>query len=638
MRWACALGCSALVAIAVLPVKGAQAQPAPGPPMVIDGPSASIVGPVGLGLSIARDGSGAVVYLKQVAGVEHVFVSRLAGGVFQAPEQIDAMLAGASSQPVIAAGDGGLLLVAFINGGGLYVAGRPSTASGWSPPSSLFTGALNPSLQMTDFGKAYLAFTAADGSGYDVRSAYYNNGNWALEGPPLNMLTGDDAGTGSGRPQVAAAGDGVGIVVWGEGAHVFSRRVWGTAPSILSEQADGALPGCTELSADEPVVGSGGNSSFADVAFHERLSCGPQQQARVLIDRLRGSVYDGIIQADGLSTPASDGADQPRIAVGEYGRGWVTAARASSGDVYAMALGADGSRGAIAPVNALANSTAPYAVPAIAGLFSDLITWQHSPGGLGMPEIRLRYAPAGAGLGPEAVLSDPGQGPTDAASGLAAAGDVAGDAAVVWVQGTGSSAQIAGAQLYQPPGSFAAVLPFRYARLSQPTLAWAPAHQVWGPLRYTVSVDGVQIGQATGTSLLTPSPLRDGPHRWQVTAVNRAGLQSTAQSATVFVDTLAPTVSLKLSGARRARSVIHINVSYSDGPGAASSGISEVVVRWGDGTSAHVVRRTLHVYRRAGRYVLTVTVKDQAGNTTTLTRHLRIVPAKRAPHAPARKR
>ena len=46
---------------------------------------------------------------------------------------------------------------------------------------------------------------------------------------------------GSGAPQVATAGDGVGIVAWGEGGHVYSRRVWGTAPSVVDEQADIAV-------------------------------------------------------------------------------------------------------------------------------------------------------------------------------------------------------------------------------------------------------------------------------------------------------------------------------------------------------------------------------------------------------------
>ena len=50
-----------------------------------------------------------------------MFVSRLLGGIFSPPQQIDPTLPGPSSQPVIAAGNGGVLIVAFINTGGLYV-------------------------------------------------------------------------------------------------------------------------------------------------------------------------------------------------------------------------------------------------------------------------------------------------------------------------------------------------------------------------------------------------------------------------------------------------------------------------------------------------------------------------------------
>ena len=87
-------------AVAVL-AGPALAQPSPAPPTVIDGPSASITG-LG-GLSVARDGTGGLVYLKSVAGIPRVFVSALVGGSFQAPVQVDAALAGASSEPVIAA-------------------------------------------------------------------------------------------------------------------------------------------------------------------------------------------------------------------------------------------------------------------------------------------------------------------------------------------------------------------------------------------------------------------------------------------------------------------------------------------------------------------------------------------------------
>ena len=70
----------------------ALAQPSPAPPTVIDGPSAAITG-LG-GLSIARDGSGGLVYTKTVAGVPHVFVSALVGGQFQPAVQVDGALVG----------------------------------------------------------------------------------------------------------------------------------------------------------------------------------------------------------------------------------------------------------------------------------------------------------------------------------------------------------------------------------------------------------------------------------------------------------------------------------------------------------------------------------------------------------------
>ena len=147
---------------------------------------------------------------------------------------------------------------------------------------------------MTNFGKAYLAFTVADGSGHDVRAAYYSGGAWSLEAAPLNATPGDDAGTGPGAPAVAAAGDGVAIVAWGEGGHVFSRRVWGTAPSVVDEQADlASISGCNEVSAGNPAVAAGGDSSYVDVAFQETVSCGGTDQSRVLVNRLRASQYDG---------------------------------------------------------------------------------------------------------------------------------------------------------------------------------------------------------------------------------------------------------------------------------------------------------------------------------------------------------
>lgn len=593
-------------------------------------------------MSVARDGTGAIVYLKRVAGVEHVFVSILSAGTFQAPAQVDSALPGASSEPVVAAGNGGLLIVAFINGGQLYAVKRATSATGLSSPSALFSGAAHPALQMTNLGKAYLAFTATDGAGFDVRTAYYYQGTWALEAPPLNATPADDAGTGAGRPAVAAAGDGVAIVAWGEHGHVYTRRVWGTAPSVLLEQADAPLTGCSETSAAEPAVAAGGDSSYADVAFHELLTCGAQAQSRVLVNRLHGSQYDGVAPADGLSIPAGDGADQPQVAVTEYGQGWVTSSRTTAGDVFSMALGANGAPGAVAKVNVLPNASPPDAVPAIAGLFSDLIAWQHDPGASQMPEIRARYAPAGSGLGPELVLSAPIQGPTDAAAGLAGAGDVAGDAAVAWVQGSPGALRIVVAQMYQPPGAPAPASAFRYARSTVPLLSWRVASDLWGPVQYALRIDGAQVAQTTASQLRAPTALGQGLHTWGVTAVNPSGRQTASRPATVFIDTVAPQASFVVTGHRRAGRVLHIHVTYTDAPAPLSpsdaSGIARVVVIWGDGSRFVIRHGKFHVYTRPGRYKVTVLVSDRAGNITTVVSYLRIAPRHPPKRAPRRRR
>src|SRR4051812_48810843 len=77
-------------------------------------PAEAVDGPVtALGdLDIARDGTGAMAYVKPVGGVDHVFVSRLQDGAWQPPEQLDGGL-GVGSRAAVAAGDGGRVAVAF---------------------------------------------------------------------------------------------------------------------------------------------------------------------------------------------------------------------------------------------------------------------------------------------------------------------------------------------------------------------------------------------------------------------------------------------------------------------------------------------------------------------------------------------
>jgi hypothetical protein len=228
------------------------------------------------------------------------------------------------------------------------------------------------------------------------------------------------------------------------------------------------------------------------------------------------------------------------------------------------------------------------------------------------------------------VVSTPGLGPTDAATGIGTAGDASGDGAIAWVQGPPSSRQIVAALLYEPPGSFAPVEEFQYARTTQPVLSWSAARGYWG-LRYLVSIDGAQAAQTTATSFQVPAALTEGPHAWQVTATNPAGQTSGTRAATVWVDTIAPVVQFTLTGAKRAGSLLHIYVAYTDAPPpplppADASGVASVLLKWGDGSSYRIRHGKFHIFRRPGRYRLTVTVTDWAGNATTVTSSLRIAP------------
>ncbi len=621
----CAL--AALAALAVLaagPTAAIAQPPTPAPAVTLDGPSSDIVGLSGM--SIARDGTGGLVYLKNVGGVQHVFVSRLAGGTFGPPQQIDTGFAGPSSQPVIAAGNGGLLLVAFTNGGGLYAVDSAGSSAGYQAPLLLASGAGSPAIQMSNFGKAYLAFTAQG----NVRAAYYVNGQWSLESASLNAVPGDGAGAGAGRPAVATAGDGIATVVWGEGGHIFSRRVWGTSPSVVYEQADvPSLGGWSESSSGLPDAAAGGDSSYVGVVFQETFTNGSQHQDRVLMNRLHGSVYDGVTQPDGLSTPGSEQADEPQIAMAELGYGLATSARESSHQVFAGTLGYDGGFASAGQVDSNVNLGAPDVVPATAGLASFVVAWQNQ-GVLGT-DIHMRYWALNGGFAPETVVSDPTLGATDAARGIADGGDVNSDLAIAWVQGSGATTRIEVEQQYQEPGAPQPRKSLSYDAKVRPVVAWNPADDLWGSTSYVVSVDGVPVGTTTATSFKMPAPLGQGPHSWNVTAINPANLQSVSPNARIWVDTVHPTLRWRLTGKRKAGQTIHITLTYTDAPPGEpardATGVNYVVIHWGDGKSSAVsagAHRKAHAYKRPGRYLVTVVIKDRAGNTSKVARRITI--------------
>ena len=349
------------------------------------------------------------------------------------------------------------------------------------------------------------------------------------------------------------------------------------------------------------------------------------------MNRLHAAQYDGASAADGVTTGGAEGADQPQTAVTEYGTGFVTSETDQTHQLYTTAVGSNDAPGQTERVDSLPNSDPPDAVPATAGLVSNLIAWQQTPGVAGTAEIRVRYAADGSDLGPEQVVSDPSLGATDADHGLVAAGDVSGDAAVAWVQGTGSSTSIVAIQLFQAPGGFVASNSFRYTTTATPPILWSGAAELWGSPTYVLRIDGAVVGQTASTQMVAPAPLSNGRHSYQLTAVNLAGLSTAATPATIFVDTIPPKATLKLSGTSIVNTRESLRVAYTDPPPLGlpktdASGVDTVMVRWGDGSPQARIRRTTasHVYTRVRTYTITLTLTDRAGNSTVITHKIKI--------------
>ena len=204
-------------------------------------PGETIDGPVtSLGdLDVARDGTGAVVYVKPVGGADHVFVSRLQDGAWQPPEQLDAGLA-ASSQPVVAAGDGGKLAIAFISGGSLFTTVKPAANQPYSPLQLVASPALNPSIDLSINDVAYVSFTnPAGGGGGDVDIARKDRKATAFAIVPSALdIAATNGGRGRHRP---LEGRGRGrrrrARRVGRGGQVFARRVFEQTVSAAPQPA-----------------------------------------------------------------------------------------------------------------------------------------------------------------------------------------------------------------------------------------------------------------------------------------------------------------------------------------------------------------------------------------------------------------
>jgi hypothetical protein len=600
---------AAVVLLALLSAVPAQAGLIAGD--AIDGPSSDITA-LG-GVDLARDGTGAVVYVKRTAGVDHIFAARFDGGLFQPPEQIDAGLP-ASSQPVVGASDGGRLAVVFVSGGYVYGLVRPAGGA-WSAPSPL-AGGTSPAVDLSINGTAYASFTS-NGQVRIARLDRRTNG-WTLLDQAANADPTQPAGVGDARSRVAISADGIGIVTWGEDGHVYARKMFDEALSTAPQDLTPAsFDGRTSSESDLPDVDAEDDSSFAWVVFRQTFVDG---SSRILARRQRGTEFDPPVAVDDFS---GEPVGPPRIDI--TGRGLAVAMTSGAQTGQPMAAFTDRDLFGAASRYFGASAATPAIAPAIAENGAGLLAAVVAPSG-GAPEVRVRTIEGAKPGTLEAVLSRPELGGVEPELGFEAAADRASGVVVAWVQGDGADRAIVAGSLDRAPGGFAGYTSQSCCQSALPRLSWQASANLWGPVRYIVTVDGRAVGQTSDTHFQLTTPLVGSSHRWQVTAADPRDQMKRMRSRRLIVDDLGPRLAVRYA---RAQAVVGVSVRARDqsGVGHRASGIKSIVVSWGDrtrgvrGTSSV---RARHRYGHVGTFPLEITASDRAGNLRRSARTVRI--------------
>ncbi|MEA2224576.1 MAG: hypothetical protein QOH83_2952 [Solirubrobacteraceae bacterium] len=576
----------------------------------IDGPNPEIRS---LGdLDLARDSTGALAYVRQAAGVDHVFVARFEDGVFKPGERIDAALPTASSQPVVGASDAGRLVVVFVSGGTVYGVVY-ATGAGWSAPVPLGPGS-DPAVDLSINGTAFATFTA----GGNVRVARLDRRTnaWSVIEQPADADPAQVAGVGAGRSRVAISADGIGVVTWGEAGHVYARKMFGgglsNAPQDLTPaDFEGRVPRVSDL----PDIDAEDDSSYAWVVFRQAFADGG---TRILARRQRGTSFDPPVAID---EPAGEPVGAPRIDLNGRGVGVGVTTGAVSGQPMSAMLDRDqfgaGSRLFVPSV------ATPAVVPAISENNSGLIAAVLGAAGE-PPYVRARTIEADK-PGIDQLLSRPELGAVAPELGFDVAADRASGVVVAWVQGGPQDRKIVAGYLDRVPGAFAGYTSQRCCQSGLPRLSWQPSFNLWGAVRYVVILDGKPVAETADTRFQLTTPIAGPTHTWQVLAVDARGQTKRTRTRRLRIDDVAPRLSV---GYKRTRRVVTLSVRARDPDprGHRAAGVRGIVVSWGDrtkGARGTLALRVRHRYRHKGTYPLEIVATDRAGNERRVRRTVR---------------
>jgi hypothetical protein len=622
----------------------------------IDGPSADVVDVSDAAMS--EDGSGGIVYLKRVGSHVHVFAVQFRNGVWGAPQRVDIGQEFDSSWPQIGAGDGGRLVVTWVQEFGvesdrLFSATLDPGASGFQPPVPIDFNvgeatSTFPDLAMNRGGQAYLVYrvitdtSPANPPGYigaDVRVARYNGRLWSVLGTPVDrsIVSPVRLPTEGNSPKVGIDVQGLGVVVWQEPDdefvdRVWARRIFGASVGIPLQVSPSSWEGVSLRGPADAFSLDVSGFGQAAVAFRQQPGESSKLDAsRVLVNEMPDVFAESagkFGQAMLVDGGVRGALGEPSVGVDPRGL-FVTGF--SSGSATLLDAGEDSVPGRVDRLDAGASAIAGEPLVDLAETGAAVAAWREQRGGAGVVAVQERRAD---GVVEPTDLSAPHGGTIGR---VVMGGSGLGDAILAWEQGTGSNIQIAAAVVNAPPDPFLVLLPGGWQRKPTIRIAWDHALNAVGGIKYSVSVDDEPVvDDRKGTdAFLTPDDIGDGRNRIQVFAIDEAGQETGSRVGELLVDRTAPRVRLRRHGRRltvvvsdgsprTASGLRSSSVKASFGEGAASAASSSARRDSSRGNKKAKVVRVRHTYSHGGRYRLMVKARDRAGNETRWKRTVKV--------------
>lgn len=627
---------AALLALCALPA-GAVILPA----QTIDGPGEDIVG-FG-GVAMAEDGTGGLVYLKRIAGVPHVFVSRYMGGRWLAPIRVDTEQPFAASWPRIGAVNGGELIVVWATP---FATAKEKPVyellgSLLGPGGSTFGQAMiidgdieeaagtNPDLAVSSTGQADVVYRVLETAVSSVpllrpgdvieqvRVAHFNGQRWLSLGA-INRNPGASMRppTQANAPQIAIGPTGNGVVVWQEPdvegiARIWARRVFSTSLDYVMPVSATSFHGAPiSDDADAPAVAFS-RLGQAEIAYRQPAGPGsPLPGPRVFLNILpdgesvTGAEPQGATMLDETAVSAGRAAlvGPPSIDIDE--KQSMRLLYDSNGTPRVIEGNDRGLSGALSLGPPFAGAE-PLAASVMNPEGGGVSAWP-SVETAGHPAVAVREDfPSGAVQ--TALLSGGAGGEVGE---LAVGRSGLGDGLVAFRQGPFGNAAIVAAQATAPPEPSLVTAPKGWVKPARAVISWQPATSGDGPLSYHVVLDGHILPAPAGAfeTRIDPRGLGSGRHRVQVLATDIDGQSTLSARVPLLITGVPPSVHIarKHGGSALSVRVIDRFVGVD---------VRAVSVSFGDGQSARGRTRFLHRYSRAGVYRVVVRVRDKLGNT-----------------------